>query len=224
MDKFGQRWKDHAERIARAWQQTVGPGDLVLIPGDHSWAMKLEQARDDLDFIGQLPGRKVMIRGNHDYWWQSIGKVRKALPEGVYAVQNDFVHFDGNWAICGTRGWLIPSHPDFGQEDEKLLAREASRLELSLQSAEKAGLVPEIVMIHYPPLPHSGEETVFSDLLEAYGVRLCVYGHLHGDAGRYRVDGTYRGVQYVLVACDAIDFAPKLVGAVDSDGKLQLAR
>lgn len=223
MDVFGGRWSDHPERIAHAWRSMVEQGDLVLVPGDLSWAMKLEQAADDLRYLGDLPGGKVIIRGNHDYWWQAIGKVRKALPQSVQAIQNDFVHVAGDWAICGTRGWTIPQHPDFAMEDEKLLEREISRLELSLKAASRAGLAPLVTMIHYPPAPQNGESTGFTDLLESYGVRLCVYGHLHGDAGRRGIDGVHRGVRYKLTACDAIGFKPMYIGRTDEQCSLIIA-
>lgn len=222
MDVFGGQWNDHPGRIARNWERSVGTRDWVLIPGDISWALKLEQAADDLAYVGRLPGQAVMIRGNHDYWWQAIGKVRAALPQGVYAIQNDFLHIAGDWAVCGTRGWTLPQHPDFGQEDEHLYAREVGRLELSLAAAQKAGLTPALVMLHYPPAPADGSGTEFTRLLEDYGVRLCVYGHLHGEAGRHALHGTYRGVHYRLTACDAIGFSPLLLGEVDEDGCLHL--
>ena len=222
MDVFGGRWTDHAARIAEAWRRKVGADDWVLVPGDISWALKLEQAADDLAYLGALPGRKVIIRGNHDYWWQAIGKVRRALPPGVYALQNDWVRLQGDVAVCGTRGWTLPQHPDFTPEDEKLLARERVRLELSLAAARAAGVRPAIAMMHYPPAPESGAPTPFTELLEAYGVSLCVYGHLHGDAARSALGGVHRGVRYRLVACDAIGFEPVLVARIDDEGRLTL--
>ncbi len=223
MDVFGGRWKDHPQRIAQAWREVVGEEDLVLVPGDISWAMKLDEAADDLRYMGELPGRKVMIRGNHDYWWQSIGKVRRALPASVSAIQNDFIHIAGEWAICGTRGWTLPQHPEFTQDDSRLLEREVARLELSLKAASKAGLVPLITMIHYPPAPATGSSTGFTDLMDAFGVRLCVYGHLHGEAGRHAVAGLHRSVRYRLVACDAIGFRPVYVGRTDEAGRLEVS-
>src|SRR5690606_15846881 len=123
---------------------------------------------------------------------------------------------------CGTRGWTLPQHPDFTPEDEKLLARERVRLELSLAAARAAGVRPAIAMMHYPPAPESGAPTPFTELLEAYGVSLCVYGHLHGDAARSALGGVHRGVRYRLVACDAIGFEPVLVARIDDEGRLTL--
>lgn len=222
MDVFGGRWKDHADRIASSWRARVAPDDLVLVPGDLSWAMKLEEAADDLAYLGALPGTAVLIRGNHDYWWQSIGKVRKALPPNVVAIQNDHASFGGNWAVCGTRGWNLPKSEGFDEHDEKILAREVQRLELSLRSAEKAGLEPAIVLMHYPPTERDGRETEFTRLMEAFNVRLCVYGHLHGEAGRRALQGVHRGVKYVLAACDQIAFTPLKVAKTGGSGYLIL--
>jgi len=214
MDIFGGRWADHPRRIAANWRERVGPGDVVLVPGDLSWAMTLEEAAEDLAYLGELPGETVLIRGNHDYWWSAIGKVRKALPPGVRAIQNDYVAVDGV-AVCGARGWVLPGSEGFSEHDEKVYRREVERLRLSLESAVKAGLAPAIVMMHYPPAPKSQAPTGFTQLLEAYGVKLCVYGHLHGDAQHGALKGWVRGVYYRLVACDAVGFAPVLVAQVE---------
>ncbi|HLS90244.1 MAG TPA: metallophosphoesterase [Limnochordia bacterium] len=221
MDIFGANWANHGERIAQGWRERVSPGDIVLLPGDLSWAMTLEEAADDLAYLGSLPGEVILIRGNHDYWWSAIGKVRKALPPGVHALQNDYYAL-GKLAICGTRGWLLPGTEGFGPHDEKVYRREVERLRLSLEAAVKAGLKPAIAMMHYPPAPRTQAPTGFTELLEAYGVQLCVYGHLHGEAQNGALSGTVRGVHYRLVACDAIGFAPLRVAEV-KDGELILA-
>lgn len=220
MDVFGGHWAEHAERIAAAWLERVSPEDLVLVPGDLSWAMTLDEAREDLDYLGRLPGKILLVRGNHDYWWNGIGKVRKALPANVHAIQNDYVAL-GQIAVCGTRGWTLPGTEGFGPDDEKIYLREIERLRLSLESAVKAGLKPTIAMMHYPPAHRSRAPTGFTELLERFGVRLCVYGHLHGDSQRGALSGPVRGVCYRLVACDAIDFAPVQVGEI-VDGQLKL--
>lgn len=207
MDIFGGRWADHPRRIAANWRERVGPGDVVLVPGDLSWAMTLEEAAEDLAYLGELPGETVLIRGNHDYWWSAIGKVRRALPPNVLAIQNDHVVLPDGSALCGTRGWDLPT-PASDPHDVKIFEREVQRLRLSLESAARAGLVPRVVMLHYPPMVGSPQPNAFTELLEGFGVELCVYGHLHG-AGRYAaVEGVHRGVEYRLVACDAIGFAP----------------
>ena len=204
MDVFGERWKNHFERISADWISRVGEGDTVLLPGDLSWAMKLEEAREDLDSIAALPGKKIILRGNHDYWWSAIGRVRRALGEGMYALQNDSLMLDGR-LYAGTRGWTIPSPEAEEDEDQRIYVRERMRLEMSLASARaRDAEAPITVLMHYPPLTE--ELTGFSDILEKYGVQDCVYGHLHG-AGLYgAVRGERRGVKYHQVSCDGLDF------------------
>ncbi|QSO45756.1 metallophosphoesterase [Alicyclobacillus mengziensis] len=206
MDVFGEAWTNHQARIEQNWNQRVSPDDIVLIPGDISWAMTLDEAILDLKFVSGLPGTKVMIRGNHDYWWSGISKVRAQLEDKLFAIQNDsFVA--GNFVICGIRGWLLPGHPQFTTDDMRLLQREAERLRLSLDHADKTGL-RKICMIHYPPIGQNGEPTVFSELLETYDVKVCVYGHLHGHTHRFAFEGVKNDVRYQLTSADYIDFDP----------------
>ncbi len=215
MDVFGAGWTHHPEKIRRAWLELVAPGDVVLMPGDLSWAMTLEQARTDFSYLGTLPGRIVLIRGNHDYWWSSISKVRSALPPNVVALQNDHLVLGQGWAVCGTRGWTVPGssafHPD---EDMKIYLRELQRLELSLKSAVQAGAERILCMLHYPPTNERREPSGFTRLLDAYPVVHCVYGHLHGAARRHALTGLMGGVRYHLVACDAIQFRPVLIETI----------
>ena len=213
MDVFGSAWTDHPARIKEAWCRTVREEDLVLVPGDISWAMTLEEAAEDLVYLGSLPGTVVIIRGNHDYWWQAIGKVRRALPPNVVALQNDHFALPDGTAVCGTRGWDLPDDTA-DPHDEKVYSREVIRLELSLASARAAGLQPRIVMLHYPPTTRDGRRTPITDLMEHNGVEHCVYGHLHGPARSAGVRGQVRGVSYHLVACDAIAFTPVQVTQV----------
>ncbi len=221
MDVFGAAWRDHAARIEANWRRIVGEDDLVLVPGDISWAMKLHEAAEDLSFIERLPGKVVLSKGNHDYWWQAIGKVRAALGGRVQALQNDHIAISDRWAICGSRGWTHPYSPEFTEHDEKIYERELERLELSLSSAVKAGLKPAVAMLHFPPAPSDGRPTGFSDLLERFEVPVCVYGHLHGEGRAGALQGALRGVVYHLVACDAIGFAPKWVAQL-SNGALSI--
>ena len=209
MDVFGDHWKNHFERIQADWRARVREGDVVLLPGDLSWAMRLEEAVEDLDSIAALPGVKLLLRGNHDYWWSSIGRVRRALGEGTYAIQNDSMLIDGR-LFAGSRGWVIPG-PDAQEDDDmRIYRRERLRLEMSLKNARaRDGQAPITVMMHYPPLTE--ELPGFSDILEAYGVEDCVYGHLHG-AGLYgAVRGERRGVRYHQVSCDGLGFKMYLV-------------
>ncbi len=203
MDIFGVHWENHFERISRDWRARVGEGDIVLLPGDLTWAMRLEEALEDLERIGALPGRKIILRGNHDYWWGAIGRVRRALPAGMYAIQNDFLALDGV-LFAGSRGWTIPAE-GADANDVRIYARERMRLEMSLKAARaKAPDAPLIAMMHYPPLTDA--LTGFSDLLEAYGVQDCVYGHLHGASLKYAFRGERGGVIYHQVSCDGLDF------------------
>ena len=203
MDVFGDHWRDHFQRIREDWLACVTPGDLVLLPGDISWAMRLEDAAEDLKSIAGLPGKKLLLRGNHDYWWGSIGRVRRAMGEGMIALQNDSVLIDGR-LYAGSRGWTLPG-PDFSEEDARIYARERLRLEMSLQDARRRDEhAPITAMMHFPPL--TDEAPGFSDILERYGVTDCVYGHLHGAAIYGAVRGLRGGVRYHQVSCDGLGF------------------
>ena len=203
MDVFGDHWKDHFQRIRADWLEKVSPGDLVLLPGDLSWAMRLEDALEDLRSIGALPGTKLLLRGNHDYWWSSIGRVRRALPEGMFALQNDGMLIGGR-LYAGSRGWTLPG-PETTEDDMRIYNRERMRLEMSLKHARRLSeTAPITVMLHYPPLTE--EEPGFSDILEAWGVDDCVYGHLHGPSIYGAVRGQRGSVRYHQVSCDGLDF------------------
>ena len=203
MDIFGEHWKDHFERIRADWFERVRPEDLVLLPGDLSWAMRLEEAMEDLQSIGALPGTKLLLRGNHDYWWSSIGRVRRALPEGMYALQNDSVRIGGR-LYAGSRGWTLPN-PESAEDDLRIYNRERMRLEMSLNHARRLDAqAPITALMHFPPL--TDDEAGFSDILEAYGVTDCVYGHLHGAAIYGAVRGLRGTVRYHQVSCDGLDF------------------
>lgn len=219
MHVFGPQWLNHPARVRQAWTERVRPEDTVLMPGDLSWANDLEEARADLAYLGELPGTVILIRGNHDYWWDAIGRLRRALPSNVRALQNDHVLLPDGTAVCGTRGWVLPGSEGFSEHDETVYHRELERLKLSVESARKSGAARLVAMLHYPPVtggpaPGGGggaadSASGFTEILEQAGVAVCVYGHLH-DADRQRraLTGLWRGVVYYLVACDAIDFTP----------------
>lgn len=212
MDVFGSHWENHFERISESWRARVSEDDVVLIPGDISWAMQLADALQDLERIAQLPGRILILRGNHDYWWSSLTQLRCSLPQGMHAVQND-AYDAGDMVFCGTRGWTIPGQCAAAQ-DEKIFRREVLRLEMSLKAAaQMADGRPIVAMMHYPPLlpEHKASGTAFTRLLSAYGVSRCVYGHLHGQSIQRGINGVYDGVRYDLVSCDALGFAVKEV-------------
>lgn len=206
MEIFGEHWKGHFEKIRSDWRQAVSGEDVVLLPGDISWAMTLEQAQEDLNAIGALPGRKIMIKGNHEYWWSSITRVRASLPPGFFALQNDALLLDGV-LYAGTRGWPCPGSREFDQHDQKLYAREVQRMELSLSAARRLSQdAPLIAMIHYPPFNERQEDSGFTELFAAYGVQIVLYGHLHGRSIAGAFSGQRDGILYQLTSCDALDF------------------
>lgn len=211
MDIFGEHWRNHFERISEDWWARVRETDIVLIPGDISWAMYLEDAVEDLKRIAELPGTILILRGNHDYWWNSLTQLRCNLPPNMFAVQNDAMCID-DVVFAGTRGWVIPTELKDGDKNTKIYKREIQRLELSLSAAKKLSEGRTIIsMMHYPPI---GKEwlrsgTGFTDLMTSYGVKCCVYGHLHGACIPNAFSGMYRGVCYELVSCDALGFRLK---------------
>ena len=204
MNVFGAHWEGHFARIQSDWLEKVREDDLVLIPGDISWAMQTEDALEDLRAIGGLPGKKVLLRGNHDYWWCGISRLRELLPDGMYAVQNDALRI-GDTAVCGTRGWTVPG-PGTPPEDEKIYRRELLRMEMSLDRAVKLGGSRLVVMCHYPPLGEGGLPTPLSELMEKYPIDDVVYGHLHGAALKGAVTGPVHGIRYHCVSCDGLKF------------------
>lgn len=218
MDIFGKHWENHWERIQKDWLEQVSAQDIVLIPGDISWAMQLSDAEIDLDSIGRLPGKKILIKGNHDYWWSSVSKVRSILPPSVRVLQNDSIDESG-FIFCGTRGWTNPGMKDFTQQDAKVYKREVQRLKLSLDSAvssyEPAGAVTPakqiIVLVHYPPFDDKGQETEMVETLTQYKPAHVVYGHIHGEGGRTAFEGEYKGSTYHLVSCDYLKFRLKRI-------------
>lgn len=208
MDIFGGNWEGHFEKIKTDWLQKVAPEDVVLIPGDISWAMKLSCAEKDLTQIATLPGQKVFIRGNHDYWWNGIGKLRAVAPDSTFHfLQTDGVKI-GNFVFVGSRGWTCPGSPDFTEQDQKLYLREAERFRLAFTEAKK--LMEEgdtlVALIHYPPFTLKNEETLFTEIFEKEGVDTAVFGHLHGPT-YFPLKTQKRGVNYVLSSCDKVGFS-----------------
>ena len=203
MDVFGKKWEGHFDRISADWLRRVREEDIVLLSGDFSWAMTLAEAKEDFAKIAALPGKKVILKGNHDYWWQSLSKVRDALPEGVYALQNDVIRI-GDCLFCGSRGWTAESD---AEEDKRIYERELIRLELSLSQMAKVRAEKDKVigMTHYPPFDPTLQPTPVTNLFSKYGVDKVVYGHLHGNAyakRRVYIDPT----TYYLTSCDLVDF------------------
>ena len=206
MDIFGEKWGGYLTKIEQDWNLKVSNDDVVLIPGDLSWAMKLENALIDFKFFENLKGTKIIIRGNHDYWWQSITRLREALPSGIIALQNDAVKI-GNYVFCGSRGWAVEGSPDFSEQDRKLYNREKERFTLALKHAEKLREEGNelVALIHYPPFNIRREDSDFTTLFEKYNVNKVVYGHLHGKDAKpyYRINKN--GVEYILASCDLVD-------------------
>jgi uncharacterized protein len=206
---FGELWHDHAARMAAAWDAAVGDEDGVLLAGDLSWARGLEEAREDLAWVGARPGRKLLLRGNHDSWWASLSKVRRALPAGCVPLQND-AHLLAGRVIVGARGWTAPGGPAASEHDRAVFEREIGRLRLSLADAERKfdPGIPRAAMLHYPPWVLGYPPTEVVAILREGRVRDCVYGHLHGEDHRLAVRGEHEGIRFHFAAADATGFAP----------------
>jgi len=211
MDIFGDHWANHVARLHEEWSTAISSDDLVLVPGDISWAKDLEEAIPDLEWIDKLPGRKILLKGNHDYWWQSATKVRQALPSSLMILQYDAIKI-GSLGIGGTRGWILPdtSQRD-GEKDRLVYTREIGRLMRSLEALVKLKTEIRLVMCHYPPLWTLHLDTEITALLEQYQVNFCVYGHIHHPVDVPYFEGHHRGVEYWLVACDSLQFRPRLI-------------
>lgn len=242
MDIFGPQWTDHVGKIGRACRQQMTSDDLLLIVGDISWAMTEEEAKPDLEWIHALPGSKLMIRGNHDYWWPGPKRMRSLLPESIDFLRNDSRLINGI-GFAGSRGWDCPppqptaagsdgsssvwhdNQPGgrpYSEKDLKIYHREVERLRSSLTSLHQHGERKSlVVMLHYPPMNASHQDSGFSKLLEEAKVDLCIYGHLHGEGHRAAFCGERNGVHYQCVACDFIDFRPLLIA--DDQARLVVA-
>jgi len=224
MGVFGEQWERHHEKIAAHWTSMISPDDLVLIAGDTSWAKKLEEALPDLEWIDSLPGTKVLLRGNHDYWWSSLAKMEKVLPESLHLIQNNSFMWK-NYEIGGARLWdsdfTFDGYIDYREspdahispreinheENAKIFKREIGRLELSLNSFRDTEST-KIVMTHYPPIDADLNPSPVSELLEEYHISLCVFGHLHNVKPNALPFGVRNGVNYILTSCDYLDFIP----------------
>jgi predicted phosphohydrolase len=212
MDIFGGAWDNYLAEIERSWHELISPEDIVLIAGDISWAMTFDNALPDLAYLAGYPGKKVLLRGNHDYWWKSISTMRAAFPESVYAVQNDCLRF-GKLLVFGSRGWTSPDGRYASAEDEKIYKRETERMRLSVNAMNKMRLPGDsvIAMIHYPPFNTRRESSPFTELFEAAGIENVVYGHLHGKGCRADKLYIHNGVKYYLTSCDQINNTPQFI-------------
>lgn len=206
MDVFGGAWVGYMDKL-RQGLSVIGPEDTTVLLGDLSWALDLASAQADFAWINQIPGRKILLKGNHDYWWSTAAKFQKFCGENGFenmALLNNNCFFYDGWAICGTRGWFFEEERS-GQHDEKVFKRELIRLEASLKAA---GDREKMVFLHYPPRYRGYVCQPIVDLLKGYGVRRCFYGHLHGGSHKLAVEGLWDGVEYRLVSADYLSFQP----------------
>ncbi len=204
-------WSDYQERIEKNWLESIKKDDTVVLPGDISWGMSLEEAAPDFRFIESLPGEKIIIKGNHDYWWTTMKKMESFLStEGIGSIKilhNNHYKYE-DYGICGTRGWVnMPGET----QDEKILKREVQRLETSIKSALDAGLIP-IVFLHYPPIFATNFNYDILEILYRYKIKDCYYGHIHGrSAHEMCVTNTYDDINFHLVSGDYLQFAPEKI-------------
>ena len=205
MDIFG--WKNYENKIKENWNSKVKESDLVILGGDFSWSMDLKDTYKDFEFLHKLPGKKILIKGNHDYWWVTLTKMKKYINEigfnDINFLYNNSYEFEGK-IICGTRGW---NFTDLQEDDEKIYNREIQRLKLSLEDAvKKYGTDKEIIVcLHYPPLK-TNEISDFVRVMEEYNVTKCIYGHLHGPAHKFIVEKNIDNIQYIMTSCDYTNF------------------
>lgn len=214
MDIFGSKWTNYVGRIRENWKNIVTDDDTVVLPGDFSWATYLEQSIPDFKFIEELPGKKILLKGNHDYWWETMTKLRNFLSDNGFETinflqNNSFIY--KSTAICGTRGWSYIGVGNTSDEDKRIYERELGRLELSLQSALKQTPEKIIAFMHYPPITPDAPKSGFSEMLKKYNVSMCVYGHIHNAIYKNVAEGEYDGIKYMLASCDYRDFVPQKI-------------
>lgn len=207
MDSFP-GWNDYVSRIGKNWNKIVNDDDTVVIAGDISWAMNFSELTADFNFINNLKGEKIILKGNHDYWWNTASKMNKFIEENNFntiKILHNNSYTVGDVSVCGSRGWMFESDEE---HDEKILSREVNRLKLSLDSAE---CDEKIVFLHYPPITTDSECKEILNLLKEYSIKKCYYGHLHGMAAKIAVDDTVDGIDFRLISCDRLRFTPKLI-------------
>lgn len=209
MDIFGGAWVGYMDKLKEG-MSVIKPDDTTVLLGDLSWALDLQNAKEDFAWISEIPGRKIILKGNHDYWWSTANKFYQFCKENSFSemliLNNNHYEYE-DWAICGTRGWFFEEERS-GQHDEKVFKRELLRLEASLRSA---GDRQKIVFLHYPPRYKGYECPQILKLLKAYGVRSCYYGHLHGVSHGLAIEGQWDGIDFKLVSADRLNFKPHLV-------------
>ena len=206
MDIFGGNWVGYMDKL-KDGLSIITAEDTTILLGDLSWSLDLPGAKADFAWINEIPGQKIILKGNHDYWWSTAAKFHKFCQENGFEnlnILNNNCFFYEDWALCGTRGWFFEEERS-GQHDEKVSKRELIRLETSLKAAGERN---KMVFLHYPPLYKGYECREILDLLEKYKVRRCFYGHLHGGSHRLAMEGTWNGVEFRLAAADYLGFKP----------------
>lgn len=213
MDIFGSKWSNYTERMQRVWNSIVTDDDIVIVPGDISWAMYIGEATADFNYIHSLRGKKLLLKGNHDYWWTTSAKMNKFLAENnfdsIEIIRNN-AYLYGSTAVCGTRGWNFPSSDGDGK-DRRIFEREKQRLILSLEAAKATGAEEILVAMHYPPIDKTGLNPSFLNIMKEFGVKRCIYGHLHAASHASAPTGSYCGIDLKLVSCDYLNFTPLLI-------------
>ena len=212
MDIFGYNWQNYMERLKINWQSTVKKEDTVIIGGDISWATYIDECFKDFSYLESLNGKKIILKGNHDYWWESLTKLNKYIIQNEFSTIS-FLHNTSflveNVAICGGRGWIDPSYSNFTKDDEKIYSRELERLKLSLESSKKFDAKTTFVFLHYPPV--TKDLTInedYENIFKMYNVKKCFYGHLHSKASKNSFEGICNGIEYKLVSSDYMEFMP----------------
>lgn len=207
MDSFP-GWNDYVARLGNDWNSIVKEEDTVVIAGDISWAMNFDELYEDFSFLNDLNGKKIIVKGNHDYWWNTLSKMNKFIAENnfdsINILQNNSYTVDGI-SVCGSRGWMFESSEE---HDEKILSREVGRIKMSLDSAVNEN---RILFLHYPPITTNSSCDEILDTLKEYGIKKCFYGHLHGMATKYAFEGEYDGIDFKLISADRLSFVPKLI-------------
>lgn len=207
MDSFP-GWNDYVARLGNNWNSIVKEEDTVVIAGDISWAMNFDELYEDFSFLNDLTGKKIIVKGNHDYWWNTLSKMNKFIEENnfdsINILQNNSYDVDGI-SVCGSRGWMFESSEE---HDEKILSREVGRIKMSLDSAVNEN---RILFLHYPPITTNSSCNEILDTLKEYGIKKCFYGHLHGMATKYAFEGEYDGIDFKLISADRLSFVPKLI-------------
>ena len=207
----GEKWQNHEEKIKQDWLKKVTEKDTVLLPGDFSWSMYLKDTKADFEYLDKLPGRKILLKGNHDYWWSTLNKMQKYVEENNFKnidfLYNNSYEVEGN-IIAGTRGWVQSNE----QEDKKMINRESIRLEISIEDGiQKFGEdKPIIICMHYPPYTNYNKQNLidspFIEIMRKYNVKKCIYGHLHGESIKEAIQGNIKGIDTTLVSADGVNF------------------